>query len=85
VVDHDLHWPDAWNVGSRLYLLSFCAFDVALNVVVAEEEFHNFWLLLMSVLHDTNVCGGCSGFVALNNLSLVLVLSYCLLGEAGLC
>jgi hypothetical protein len=38
----------------------------------------------MSVEHDASVCGGCSGFVALNNLSLVLLLGNCLLGEAGL-
>jgi hypothetical protein len=56
-----------------------------LNVVVAEEELHNLWLLLMSILHDASVCGSCRGFVALNNLGLALVLGYCLLGEVGLC
>jgi hypothetical protein len=39
----------------------------------------------MSVEHDASVCGGCRGFVALNNLSLALLLGNYLLGEVGLC
>jgi hypothetical protein len=39
----------------------------------------------MSVEHDASVCGGYCGFVALNNLSLGLLLGNCLLDEAGLC
>jgi hypothetical protein len=70
-VGPNLHWPDAWNVGSRLYPLSFCAFDAALNV--------------MSVDHNASVCGGCHGFVVLNDFCLALPLGNSLLGEVGLC
>jgi hypothetical protein len=38
----------------------------------------------MSVLHNSSICGGFRGFVALNNLGLTLLLSNSLLGEAGL-
>jgi hypothetical protein len=51
----------------------------------AEEELHYLWPFLVSVLHNTSVCGGCRGFAALNNLGLALLLGDCLLGEAGLC
>jgi hypothetical protein len=39
----------------------------------------------MSVKHNVNVCGGCRGFVALNDLCLALLLGNSLLDEAGLC
>jgi hypothetical protein len=39
----------------------------------------------MSVEYDASVCGGYYGFVALNNPSLALLFSNCLLGKAGLC
>jgi hypothetical protein len=39
----------------------------------------------MSMEHDASVCGGCRGFVALNNLSLTFLLGNCLLGEVCLC
>jgi hypothetical protein len=84
-VGPDLYWPDTWDVGSRLYPLSLCAFDVALNVVVAEEELLNFWPFLVSISHNASVCGGSHGFVALNNLGLALLLGDSLLGEASLC
>ena len=50
-----------------------------------KKELNNFWLLFMSVEHDTSVCRGCRGFAALNNPSLVLFFGNCLLGEVGLC
>jgi hypothetical protein len=84
-VGPNLHWPDAWNVGSRLYPLSFCAFDASLYVIVAEEKLQNFWLILMSVDHNASVCGGCHGFVVLNDFCLALLLGNSLLGEVGLC
>jgi hypothetical protein len=81
----DLHRPDAWDIGSRLYPLSSCIFDAALYVIVAEEEMHNFLLFLMNMEYNASVCGGCCGFVALNDLCLVLLLDNSLLGEGGLC
>ena len=63
----------------------FCAFDTVLYVITAEEEFHNFWLLLMSVEQDASVCRSCRGFIALINLSFVLLFGNSLLGEASLC
>jgi hypothetical protein len=83
-VGPDLYWPDTWDVRSRLYPLSLCAFDAAFYVIVAEEEFHYLWLFLVSVLHNASVCGGCRGFAALNNLGLALLLGDSLLGEACL-
>jgi hypothetical protein len=83
-VGPNLHWPDIWDVRSRLYPLSLCAFDAAFYVVVAEEELHYLRPFLVSVLHNANVCRGCRGFVALNNLGLALLLGDSLLGEAGL-
>jgi hypothetical protein len=53
--------------------------------MIAKKELHNFWLLSVSMEHDASVCGGCCGFVVLNNPSLALLLGNCLLGEAGLC
>jgi hypothetical protein len=82
-VGPDLHWPDTWDVWSRLYPLSLCAFDAAFYVVVA-EELHYLWPFLVRILHNASVCGGCRGFPALNNLGLVLLLGDSLLGEAGL-
>jgi hypothetical protein len=84
-VGPDLHWPDTWDVGSRLYLLSLCAFDAAFYVIVAKEELHHLRPFLVSVLHNANVCEGCRGFAAVNNLGLALLLGDSLLGEAGLC
>jgi hypothetical protein len=83
-VGPDLHWPDTWDVRSRLYPLSLCAFDAAFHVVVAKEEFHHLRPFLVSVLHNASVCGGCRGFTTLNNLGLALLLGDSLLGEAGL-
>jgi hypothetical protein len=39
----------------------------------------------MNVEHNASVCGGCRGFVALNDLCLALLLGNSLLSEAGLC
>jgi hypothetical protein len=83
-VGPDLHWLDTWDVRSRLDPLLLCAFDAAFYVVVAEEELHHLRPFLVSVLHNASICGGCRGFAALNNLSLALLLSDSLLGEAGL-
>jgi hypothetical protein len=84
-VGPDLHWLDTWNVWSRLYPLSLCAFDAAFYVVAAEEELHHLMPFLVSVLHNASVCGDCRGFAALNNLGLALLLGDSLLGKAGLC
>jgi hypothetical protein len=62
----------------------FCAFDAALYVIVADEELHKFWLFLISVEHNASICGGCRGFVALNDLCLTLLLGDSLLGKIGL-
>jgi hypothetical protein len=83
-VGPDLHWPDTWDVRSRLYPLSLCAFDAVFYVVVVEEELHHLRPFLVSVLHNANVCGGYRGIAALNNLGLALLLGDSLLGEAGL-
>jgi hypothetical protein len=83
-VGPDLHWLDTWDVRSGLYPLSLCSFDAAFYVVVVEEKLHYLWPFLVSVLHNASVCGGYRGFVALNNLGLVLLLGDSLLGEAGL-
>jgi hypothetical protein len=83
-VGPDLHWPDTWDVQSRLYLLLLCAFDAAFYVVVAEEELHYLWPFLVRILHNASVCGGCRGFPALNNLGLALLLGDSLLGKANL-
>jgi hypothetical protein len=83
-VGPDLHWPDTWDVRSQLYPLLLCAFDAAFYVVDAEKELHHLRPFLVSVLHNASVCGGCSGFAALNNLGLALLLGDSLLGEAGL-
>jgi hypothetical protein len=80
----DLHWPDTRDVWSQLYPLLLCAFDSSFYVVVAEDELHYLWSFLVSILHNANVCGGCRGFVALDNLGLVLLLGDSLLEEAGL-
>ena len=55
-------------------------FDIALYAIIAKKEPHNFWLLFMSVEHDASVYRGCCRFVALNNLSLILLLSNSMLG-----
>jgi hypothetical protein len=69
-----------WTVPTFAY-----AFEAAFYVVIAEEELHYLWPFLVSILHNASVCGGCRGFVALNNLGLALFLGHSLLGEAGLC
>jgi hypothetical protein len=83
-VGPDLHWSDTWDVRSRLYPLSLCAFDAVFYVVVAEEELHYLWPFLVGNLHNASVCGGCRGFATLNNLGLALLLGDSLLGKAGL-
>ena len=81
-VGSNLHWPDTWDIRSQLYPLLLCAFDAVFDVVVAEEELHCLWHLLVSVLHNASVCRDCSRFVALNNLGLALLLGDSFAGQS---
>jgi hypothetical protein len=61
------------DVKLRFYSLPSCIFHALLYVIVAEKELHNFLFFLLIMDHKPCVCGDCRGYVALNDLCLVLL------------